>query len=121
MAVDLDALWDELVVLRARALPFPIIEQPLIAARSDLGRYYLDPAVRFGRRCGDVRAALMIKSDGRVIAAHGRCFDRTLGNLYSDELDAIWNGEVIASLRRDLARAGGLLPACTRCCSAFAQ
>lgn len=120
-AVDTDALWDELVALRATPLPFPVTEQPTIGSRDDLVRYYRDPTARFGRRCGDVRAALMIKSDGRVIAAHGRCFDRTLGNLHTDELDAIWNGEGIAGLRRDLARAGGLLPACTRCCSAFAR
>ena len=121
LAIDVDALWDELQALRARPLPFPVTEQPAIGSRDDLARYYRDPTVRFGRRCADVRAALMIKSDGRVIAAHGRCFDRTLGNLHTDELDAIWNGAAIASLRRDLAGAGGLMPACTRCCSGFAR
>ena len=38
-----------------------------------------------GRSCGDAFRALMIKSDGRVIPAHGRCYDVTVGNLHRNE------------------------------------
>lgn len=34
-------------------------------------------------------------------------------------LAEIWNSREMAAFRTTLVRSGGLLPACTRCCSAF--
>jgi len=61
----------------------------------------------------------MIKSDGSVIPAHGRCYNLTIGNIYNDDLNKIWNGEIIKKFRLNLNKNGGLLPACSRCCSSF--
>ncbi len=61
----------------------------------------------------------MIKSDGRVNPAHGRCYELTVGNISKESLPEIWNSSELARFRRTLNRAGGLLPACSRCCSAF--
>ena len=61
----------------------------------------------------------MIKSDGTAIPAHGRCYNLTVGNIYEENLTTIWNSPVLGAFRKDLMKAGGLLPACSRCCSAF--
>ena len=61
----------------------------------------------------------MIKSDGSVIPAHGRCYNITLGNLYENSIKEIWNSKTLNKLRLDLKKAGGLFPACSRCCSSF--
>ncbi len=42
-----------------------------------------------------------------------------VGNVAEQTLPEIWNAEIIGDLRRALRSAGGLLPACSRCCSAF--
>ena len=61
----------------------------------------------------------MIKSDGSAIPAHGRCYNLTLGNVHNETLKQIWEGGQLKKLRTDLNKAGGLFPACSRCCSAF--
>ena len=61
----------------------------------------------------------MIKSDGSVIPAHGRCYNLNLGNIYSESLKEIWRSTVLNNFRDNLINNGGQLPACSRCCSAF--
>ena len=59
----------------------------------------------------------MIDSDGEAIPVHGRCFRFPVGNIREQSLASLWNHGQLAKLRRTLQRAGGLLPACSRCCS----
>ena len=54
---------------------------------------------------------MMIKSNGDVIPAHGRCFNLPVGNLYEQNLQEIWNSGSYGKFRRDLVEAGGLFPA----------
>jgi MoaA/NifB/PqqE/SkfB family radical SAM enzyme len=119
LSVDRDQLWAEIQAVRAGAWPFRVTFAPDVRSREDLDAFFLDPARRFARGCTDAWRALMIKSDGSVIPAHGRCYRITAGNIRETELDALWNAPALARLRRDLRRAGGLFPACTRCCSAM--
>jgi len=81
--------------------------------------FYKQPQLFYGKRCYDVFRTMMIKSNGEVIPAHGRCYNLKIGNIYDQNLKTIWNSEVVARFRKDLNQAGGLLPACSRCCSAF--
>jgi hypothetical protein len=63
----------------------------------------------------------MVKSNGEVIAAHGRCYDLRVGSLYEERLSAIWNSARFREFRRLLRQEGGLLPACLRCCGAMSM
>ena len=120
-AMDLKLLWQELKQLKANNYPFDVCVSPELEDEPALTRFYHAPHEFIGRQCKDVFTNMMIKSDGSAIPAHGRCFNLNLGNLYQDNLKALWNGQVYARLRQDLHRAGGLFPACSRCCSGFAK
>ena len=72
-----------------------------------------------GRTCNDVFTNVMIKTDGTVIPAHGRCYNETMGNLYDNNLSEVWNSAAYGKFRDTIVKADGLLPACNRCCSAF--
>lgn len=117
--MDFAALHRELAAVRALALPFPVTFSPHLRDEAALRTFYLEPGVPIGRSCSDVSRTLMIKSDGSAIPAHGRCYNLAAGNVYRKSLRAIWNGAPLRTLRHDLHAAGGLLPACARCCSAF--
>lgn len=109
--IDLDALWEEIRDL-------PVTFSPDLRSRAALEAFYRGTAP-IGKRCGDVWRSVMIKSDGSVIPAHGRCYRVTMGNVRTQTLASMWNGSEVGELRRTLTKAGGLLPACVRCCSAF--
>jgi MoaA/NifB/PqqE/SkfB family radical SAM enzyme len=113
--IDLDALLVELQSLRARGATF----SPDLRARDELETFYRRPDVPVGRRCLDAFATLEVKSDGTVIPAHGRCYRVVAGNAWDTPLPELWNAPELRRFRRDLTRAGGLLPACSRCCSSF--
>ena len=119
--IDFDRLAAELSDLREAAFEYPIVFSPDLRTPAELRRFYLEPAVPMGQRCGDVDRTLMIKSDGSTVPAHGRCYNLDAGNVCEQSLDAIWRGTVLEQFRDDLRAAGGLLPACSRCCSAFAS
>lgn len=117
--MNLDVLYEEMQVLKNGDYPFPISFSPEIESREQLEVFYHHPEVLFGRRCNDIFRNIMIKSDGSVIPAHGRCYNLSIGNLHENNLRELWNSKVISTFRQDLSKAGGLLPACSRCCSAF--
>lgn len=118
-AIDLDLLSEDLQALTALDLPFQLTIQPAHTSREDLEHYYRDHHRPVGRRCRDVHRMLMIDPDGEAIPTHGRCFRMPVGNIKDTNLAALWNAPSLQSLRKVLARAGGLLPACSRCCSAY--
>ncbi|MCU0423110.1 MAG: radical SAM protein [Bacteroidia bacterium] len=99
--------------------PYEITFSPNITSLQALEKYYLKPELFYGNKCHDVNRNIMIKSDGSVIPSHGRCYNLTIGNLYQQNLKEVWNSDIIKKLRTDLNKAGGLFPACSRCCSAL--
>lgn len=119
LAVDSAALAAEVERVRALRLPFPVSFSPELRSADAVARFYRRHAEFIGRGCADAARALLIKSDGSVIPAHGRCYDVSIGNLWRQALPEIWNSAGAARLRVTLQRAGGLLPACARCCSAY--
>ncbi|MBQ4821780.1 radical SAM protein [Aquimarina sp. MMG016] len=116
---DLELLLKEINEIKNNNYPFPITFSPEIMSKEKLNEFYHKPEKIIGKMCNDIFTNIMIKSDGSVIPAHGRCYNLTLGNLYDTSLKKIWNSKVLNKFRSDLKNNDGLLPACSRCCSAF--
>lgn len=118
-AIDTDMLWEEIEKVKKYPTAFRVTFHPEISSRQLLHTYYRSPEIFMGRRCMDVFSNVMIKSNGDVIPAHGRCYNLKVGNLYDENLREIWNSVVLAEFRATISDHGGLLPACSRCCSGF--
>jgi MoaA/NifB/PqqE/SkfB family radical SAM enzyme len=116
---DLNALWTELENVKKIKSRFPVYFSPNIGSKTQLDVFYNQPEKFIGNGCQDVFRHIMIKSDGSVIPAHGRCYNLTVGNLHDSELKDIWNSAIFSKFRKVLHKSGGYLPACSRCCSAF--
>jgi MoaA/NifB/PqqE/SkfB family radical SAM enzyme len=118
-AMNLPLLLEEIETIQGMKMPFPVTFSPSLNNPEALDTFYNQPEKLLGKRCNDVFSNIMIKSDGSVIPAHGRCYNLSIGNLYEDNLNRIWNSAKFGQFRKTLVAAGGLLPACSRCCSAF--
>ena len=92
---------------------------PSLNSLDELKTYYEEPEVKIGRTCNDVFTNIMIKTDGTAIPSHGRCYNKTMGNIYNQSLPEIWNSDSYAQFRNEIVKNDGLFPACNRCCSAF--
>ena len=62
---------------------------------------------------------LMIDADGEAVPVHGRCYRFPIANILNVGLAGLWTHPSIEDLRATLGEAGGLLPACSRCCGGF--
>ncbi|MCC6369579.1 MAG: radical SAM protein [Bacteroidia bacterium] len=118
-AYDLPAILAEIKSIKQQTYPFKVSFSPDITELQKLELFYKKPEQFYGKRCHDIFRTMMIKSNGEVIPAHGRCYNLTIGNIYQNNLQHIWNSSIISKFRKDVTAAGGFLPACSRCCSAF--
>ncbi|MCZ7569705.1 MAG: radical SAM protein [Ardenticatenaceae bacterium] len=121
-AFETNIVWAELERVRAYAaergpaLPALAIT-PNVTEPRGLETYYREPPTFVGgRTCTDPWRLMMIKTDGTVIPAHGRCYNFPVGKITEQSLSAIWNSPRFIEFRRTLRAAGGTLPACSRCC-----
>ncbi len=119
--VNLEELQHEIAKIKSRQWNFKVSFSPDLTTLQQLQTFYLHPELFIGKRCHDAFTAIMIKSNGDAIPAHGRCYNLTVGNLHQQNLQHVWNSSVFAQFRKTLVKNGGFLPACSRCCSAFAQ
>lgn len=117
--LDTKLLFKEMKAIKNTNYPFEIYFSPKIETQELLDTYYMKPEIKIGKGCNAVYNSLMIKSDGTVIPAHGRCYNINIGNLYKQPLNEVWKSKTLQNLRADLKKAGGLFPACNRCCSAI--
>ena len=117
--MNLPLLLEQIQKIKEEQYPFKIYFSPEIDDLESLETYYHKSEIILGKRCEAVYSSIMIKSDGSAIPAHGRCYNLKVGNLYDTSLQDIWNSNVFGKFRKDLRDAGGFLPACSRCCSAF--
>ncbi len=115
--MDLDILWEEIRDIESDSFPFPVTFSPNINSKEQLLTFYNNPEKQIGKKCNDIFNNIMIKSDGSVIPAHGRCYNLDIGNIYEENIKDIWHSSILSKFRTDLQKAGGLLPACSRCCS----
>ena len=119
--MNLATLHYQIQQIKSNKYPYKIYFSPENNTLESLENYYLKPDVFFGKTCHDIFSNIMIKTDGSAIPAHGRCFNLKVGNLHDNNLKEIWTSSVYNKFRKDLIDAGGLLPACSRCCSAFSK
>jgi len=117
--MDIKVLQTEIEKVKKIKTRFRIKFSPEINSLKGLETFYFEPEKLIGRICNDSFRNIMIKSDGTVIPSHGRCYNVIAGNIYHTNLKEIWNSSSISDFRKTLIEAGGLLPACSRCCSAF--
>ncbi len=117
--MDLPLLLSQIRSITESKYRYRIYFSPELHSLAALDQYYNRPEVILGKRCEAVYSSIMIKSDGSAIPAHGRCYNLRLGNLYESDIRQLWNAEAFGAFRKDLRDAGGFLPACSRCCSAF--
>jgi len=118
-AIDLNVLDAEIKKIKSLNSKIEISFSPNIDTIEKLTTFYKHPETKVGTTCNDVFTNMMIKSDGSVIPAHGRCYNVSMGNVNTNTLQEIWNSAIYGKFRSDLVKAGGLFPACNRCCSAF--
>jgi MoaA/NifB/PqqE/SkfB family radical SAM enzyme len=123
--LDFEAMWAGLQALKRWAehsgRPSLTIV-PDLPGPDALARYYREPMSWVGaRRCSDPWRMLMVKTDGTVIPAHGRCYDVPVGNVRERGLPELWNAGPIRGLRLQLREAGGALTACARCCGVIGK
>jgi len=118
-SMDMQVLWNEIVKIRSASYPFRVSFSPELSSIRELEVFYKMPEILIGKKCTDIFRNIMIKSDGSVIPAHGRCYNLPIGNIYENSIGEIWNSRVVSKFRKDITKAGGLFPACSRCCSAF--
>lgn len=117
--MNLSHLWQEINTLKKADYADRISFSPDLSTFERLQTFYQQPEQFIGSACSDIFSTMMIKSDGSVIPAHGRCYNVEVGNLNEQNLSEIWNSDAFGLLRSDIQKAGGLLPACSRCCSAL--
>lgn len=117
--INIQKLFEQIDKIKTSKFNFKPSFSPELTSINELEVYYNQPEVKLGRTCNDVFTNVMIKTDGTVIPAHGRCYNHTMGNIYDQSLEEIWNSKEYGRFRKTLVDAGGLLPACNRCCSAF--
>lgn len=118
-SIDVALLAEELTEIKRTSWPFELSIQPDRSSEAELDIYYRHPAQFVGRRCHDAFRILMIDADGESVPVHGRCYRFPIANVQDAGLAGIWKHSSIEALRTALNDAGGLLPACSRCCGGF--
>jgi MoaA/NifB/PqqE/SkfB family radical SAM enzyme len=117
--ISLPMLFEQTKEIRKIVFPFPVTFYPDLGDLNSLSMYYNNHDRTIGKQCQDAFRNIMVKSNGEVIPASGRCYNISAGNLYQNSLKEIWNSKTLAQFRSDLIKSGGLMPGCTRCCGSF--
>lgn len=122
---DAGLIWRQLQDVRAEAGAWPdtrLTLTPDFEDASEVVRYYGEPEQFVGTRtCRDPWRMAMVRSDGTLLPAHGRCYHVPLGNVTRGSLSELWNGPAMRGFRRTLQAGGGTLPACSRCCGVIGR
>jgi MoaA/NifB/PqqE/SkfB family radical SAM enzyme len=118
-AIDIEVLQDQIQKIKKGNFEKSPSFSPELIDLGELKTYYEHPEVKIGKTCNDVFTNIMIKTDGTAIPSHGRCYNKTMGDLNKQSLPEIWNSNEYAQFRSEIVNNDGLFPACNRCCSAF--
>jgi MoaA/NifB/PqqE/SkfB family radical SAM enzyme len=122
---DADLIWRGLQAVREEARSWSATRLTLTPDFEDadeVARYYREPERFVGTRtCRDPWRMAMVRSDGTLLPAHGRCYHVPLGNVTQASLTELWNGPALRGFRRTLQQGGGSLPACSRCCGVIGR
>ncbi|WP_034061037.1 radical SAM protein [Lacinutrix jangbogonensis] len=93
--IDTTKLCNEIASTKEKDYPFNIFFSTNISSINELDVYYKEPEKIIGKQCNSVHRSIMVKSDGSVIPAHGRCYNLELESLYKDNLKQVWNGQIL--------------------------
>jgi hypothetical protein len=122
---DVGLIWREIEDVREAARSAPatrVTLTPDFQEPDEVALYYREPGRFVGTRtCRDPWRMAMIRSDGTLLPAHGRCYHVPLGNVTHASLTELWNGPALRGFRRTLQAGGGALPACSRCCGVIGR
>lgn len=97
-------------IKKIKSWPFFIRFNPDLE-KSEINRWY-SKEFKTKRKCYFLWRGLFIQPNGDVFPCESLRY--SMGNIYKDGLDKIWNNKKYTGLRRMLK--SGLLPACSRCC-----
>ncbi len=112
--IDAGALIDEMAILEKMKFAFPVTSTPVVR-QHDLGKYYGSMEPFDGLNCNVPWIGLNVMPGGTATPGGGM-FECTkpCGNINSDTLRTIWNGEEMRRFRRRTRQA---MPRdCFRCC-----
>lgn len=99
----------------ARRWPFPVFFKPSLGG-ADLRSWYTHDMHPEGQ-CLYIWTDTRVEPDGTVNAC--QVMPTPMGNIHDAPLGEILNGETYRSFRAGLRNAGGVLPACARCCKLY--
>jgi radical SAM protein with 4Fe4S-binding SPASM domain len=112
--VDPDAVQRSVARVKARDWPFHYMFHPRIPDEA-IGAFYRDHGNTFGySRCTAPWVMAEITPNGDVVTCRDYP-DVVVGNITTDRLLDVWNGERLVRFRRLLQDQGGKLPICNRC------
>jgi radical SAM protein with 4Fe4S-binding SPASM domain len=93
----------------------PPLMYPRLKTREQVKRYYEDHSAVFGyNQCVSIYMTMEVDSNGDVSLCRDY-HDYIIGNIKTDPLKQIWQGEAARKFRSSIA-SDGLMPVCTRCC-----
>jgi len=108
--LDVQAIADDTRRIMKLKKPFPIAFVPPLAP-DQVEPYYANPDRAFEDRCMNPWKRIEVRPNGAVES----CLHYYIGDIRSQTFREIWNGEKMKQFRKTL-KAGGLFPACQRCC-----
>jgi radical SAM protein with 4Fe4S-binding SPASM domain len=107
--------FTEMDALARRAGRPPPVMMPDLRRRDQVVTYYADHAETFGyEQCVSIFMSVEINSNGDVSLCRDYN-DYVLGNIRTDSLRELWEGEKARRFRSSLATEGSM-PVCRRCC-----
>ena len=112
---DLDELDREVEALDRRDLPFPVLFKPFLKGEKLRSWYAEDMDVK--GRCLYIWTDTRIEPDGVVNAC--QVMPTPMGNIRETPLSEILNGTLYREFRAKNQEAGGVFPACARCCKLY--
>ena len=113
--VDVDDLAKQIEALKGK----PRVEFAPPFKRDELKRYFHEPTkfVSAGAKCMATWFFLQVLADGNVIV-YTRCHNKPLGNVNSQSINSIWQGEEMTAWR-EFIREQRTMPMCKRCDLAY--
>ena len=116
--IDVDGLWDQIQTVTKKYRRGRVYFNHNLRDKSQLQTLLKYPEKHAGNtRCTIPWKSTTILANGDAII-NNRCFAYVAGNIHSQSLLDIWNGERYRDFRRRLKKAQ-YFPACLRCCGSY--
>ncbi len=114
-AVDIERLSREIETVKQNKR-YNVIFAPNLNDTALKNFYYHHDRQISTSGCKALMNSMQILASGDVTGST-RCYPISLGNIFNQTVNEIWNGRKRKAMIKDLSK--GLFPACLRCCGAF--